>query len=335
MSTAPSHIVLVTLENEDYSDIVGNTAEAPFLNQLISEGMLFTNSNGLTHPSQDNYIALFSGSTQGAVLNNVPSQYPASVGTLDSALAAMGYTFGGYAETGADPQRTPWFDFANSAADGYNFSAFPQTAAGFASLPTVSFITPNDQDNMTPISDTGGGIAAGDAWVQANLGAYAAWAQANNSLLIVTFDENNTNPAVTYPNHVATIVVGAGVPAGVTNNSPIDQYSLLSTIESLYGLTPVGVSGGAAPLDFYSATTPTAATAYITDPFSGISVSTNTPPQNAFAVSSAYIVMAETNRLRDHRPQRQSDRRQRIIGQPVLAAWRHARQQPARRARRL
>jgi hypothetical protein len=75
---------------------------------------------------------------------------------------------------------------------------------------------PNDADNMTPISDTGGGIAAGDDWVQANLSAYATWAQANNSLLIVTFDENNTDPAVTYPNHIATIVVGAGS----ANDSP-------------------------------------------------------------------------------------------------------------------
>ncbi len=295
MTTAPSHIVVVTLENEYYSDIVGNTAEAPFLNQLISEGMLFTNYFGMTHPSQPNYLALFSGSTQGVTGNVVPSEFPASVPTLASALANKGYTFGGYAETGADPQRTPWLDFANSAADAANFSAFPQTAAGFANLPTVSFVTPNDADNMTPISDTGGGIAAGDAWVQANLGAYAAWAEnpANNSLLIITFDENNTNPAVTYPDQIVTIVVGAGVPAGVTNGSEADTYSLLSTIESLYGLTPVGVSAGAPALDFYSSTPATAAST-ITDPFSGISDPTNTPPENAFAVGPDYIFMAET-----------------------------------------
>jgi hypothetical protein len=33
MTATPSHIVLVSLENEDYSTIVGNTADAPFLNQ--------------------------------------------------------------------------------------------------------------------------------------------------------------------------------------------------------------------------------------------------------------------------------------------------------------
>ena len=278
MTTTPSHIVLVSLENEDYSTIVGNTADAPFLNQLISEGMLFTNYDGLTHPSQANYIALFSGSTQGVTNNGAIPQFPASVPTLASALAAKGLTFGGYAETTADPERQPWIHFANSAADAHNMSAFPQTAAGFANLPTVSFVTPNDADNMTPTSDNGGGVPAGDAWVQANLGAYAAWAQANNSLLIITFDENNTNPAVTYPDHIATIVVGAGVPAGVTNSSQADTYSLLNTIQSLYGLTPVGVSAGAPPLDFYSSTT-AAAPSTITDPFSGLSDPTNTPPK--------------------------------------------------------
>jgi hypothetical protein len=79
MTATPSHIVLVSLENEDYSTIVGNTADAPFLYQLISEGMLFTNYDGLTHPSQANYIALFSGSTQGVTNNGaIPSFPPAS-----------------------------------------------------------------------------------------------------------------------------------------------------------------------------------------------------------------------------------------------------------------
>ena len=291
--TTPDHIVLVSLENEDFSTIVGNTADAPFLNQLISEGMLFTNYDGLTHPSQANYIALFSGSTQGVTNNGAIPQFPASVPTLASALAAKGLTFGGYAETTSNPEREPWTHFANSAADARNMSAFPQTAAGFANLPTVSFISPNDADNMTPTSDNGGGVPAGDAWVQANLAAYAAWAQANNSLLIITFDENNTNPAVTYPDQIATIVVGAGVPAGVTNGSQADTYSLLNTIQSLYGLTPVGVSAGAPALDFYSATPPTA-TSTVTTSFSGISDPNNYPPENALAVGPQSILTAES-----------------------------------------
>ncbi|MET4261100.1 hypothetical protein ABIC09_006067 [Bradyrhizobium sp. S3.12.5] len=292
MTVTPSHIVVLSLENENYSDIIGNP-QAPYLNSLVTQGMLLTNDYGVTHPSQPNYIALFSGSTQGVTTNGAVTQLPASVPTLASTLAAHGYTFGGYAETTAAPERQPWIDFANSANDGHDFSAFPQTAAGFANLPTVSFVSPNDADNMTPTSDNGGGIPAGDAWVQANLSAYVAWAQANNSLLIVTFDENNTNPAVTYPDHVAAIVVGAGVPAGVVNDSPADPYSLLATIESLYGAAPIGASAGVPALNFYSATPPTSSTS-VDHSFSGLSDRTNTPPQNALAVGPNDILTAET-----------------------------------------
>ena len=147
---------------------------------------------------------------------------------------------------------------------------------------------------MTPTSDNGGGIPAGDAWIQANLSSYVAWAEANNSLLIVTFDENNTNPAVTYPNHVAAIVVGAGVPAGVVNDLPAGPYSVLATIESLYGATAIGASAGVPTLNFYSATPPTSSTS-VDHSFSGLSDPTNTPPQNALAVGPNYIFTAETS----------------------------------------
>ncbi|TYL83074.1 Ig-like domain-containing protein [Bradyrhizobium cytisi] len=292
MTTTPSHIVVLSLENENYSDIIGNP-QAPYLNSLVAQGMLLTNDYGVTHPSQPNYIALFSGSTQGINTNGSFPQLPASVPTLASTLAASGYTFGGYAENTAVPERQPWIHFANSANDGHDFSTFPQTAAGFANLPTVSFVSPDDTHNMTPTSDNGGGIPAGDAWIQTNLSAYAAWAQANNSLLIVTFDENNTNPAVTYPNHVAAIVVGGGVPAGAVNDSPADPYSLLATIESLYGAAAIGASAGVPALNFYSSTPPTSSTS-VTLSFSGLSDLTNTPPQNALAVGPNYIFTAET-----------------------------------------
>ncbi len=195
-------------------------------------------------------------------------------------------------------ERQPWDHFANSAADAYNFSAFPQTAAGFANLPTVSFITPNDQDNMTPTSDSGGGIPEGDAWVQANLSAYAAWAQANNSLLIITFDENNTNPAVTYPDHIATIVVGAGVPAGVTNDSQANH--LFSAQHDRKPLRPDADRrerrrAGARLLfrDACDCAHPRSPTS-----FSGISDPNNTPPQNALAVGPQSHFHGRDPRLR-------------------------------------
>ena len=36
--TAPSHIVKITLENQDFDDVIGNTAEAPFLKSISIGG---------------------------------------------------------------------------------------------------------------------------------------------------------------------------------------------------------------------------------------------------------------------------------------------------------
>src|SRR5437763_1231366 len=60
----PDHVVIVVEENHGEGSVIGNSA-APYLNSLASQGALFTASYGVTHPSQPNYLALFSGSPQG------------------------------------------------------------------------------------------------------------------------------------------------------------------------------------------------------------------------------------------------------------------------------
>src|SRR5438270_392857 len=62
----PDHVVVVIEENHSYSSIIGNSM-APYINQLAKTGALFTNSYGIEHPSQPNYLQLFSGSNQGVV----------------------------------------------------------------------------------------------------------------------------------------------------------------------------------------------------------------------------------------------------------------------------
>src|SRR5436309_1145016 len=59
-----TRLLLVMLENHSYSSIVNNSS-APYLNSLIKQYGLATNMTGVAHPSEPNYLALFSGSTQG------------------------------------------------------------------------------------------------------------------------------------------------------------------------------------------------------------------------------------------------------------------------------
>ena len=62
--TTYSHVVVIMEENLAYASAIGN-ANAPYLNMLASVCALATNFHNETHPSQPNYLALFSGSTQG------------------------------------------------------------------------------------------------------------------------------------------------------------------------------------------------------------------------------------------------------------------------------
>lgn len=71
----PSHIVIVMEENHSYSDIIGNTSQAPYMNQLAGQGALMTSSYAITHPSEPNYMALFSGSTDGLTADPIPDRH--------------------------------------------------------------------------------------------------------------------------------------------------------------------------------------------------------------------------------------------------------------------
>ena len=65
-NTVPAftHIVVVIGENTNASSVFGNSS-APYINALAAVGAKFTNSFAITHPSQPNYLDLYSGSNQG------------------------------------------------------------------------------------------------------------------------------------------------------------------------------------------------------------------------------------------------------------------------------
>ena len=224
-SILPSHVVVVVMENHSFSEIIGNPA-APQMNLWAAEGTLFTNYHAITHPSEPNYFALFSGSTQG--ITDDGNYFFPTTQTLAGELQQAGYTFIGYAEASKDRDHDPWESFGDSQAMGQDFSLFP---TDFSQLPNVSFVIPNLLHDVH-----NGSIADGDQWLAANLDAYANWAMSNNSVLVLTFDEDDN----TEHNRVATIVLGAHVGPG-ESDQPADQYNLLHTIESMYnlpGLTP-------------------------------------------------------------------------------------------------
>jgi acid phosphatase len=228
------HVVIVVMENHGLTQVIGN-ASAPYITALARQGAEFSNSHGVAHPSQPNYLALFSGSTQGIVDDSCPHSFAGD--NLGAQLASAGLSFAGYSESMPTPGYTgcvsgkyarkhnPWVNFPNVPASASQpLSAFP---ADPAALPSVAFVVPNLANDMHD-----GSVATGDAWLKANIDAYAQWAKTHNSLLILTFDEADY---LNSSNLVPTVMVGAGIVPG-TYKEPINHYSVLATVESMFGL---------------------------------------------------------------------------------------------------
>jgi phosphatidylinositol-3-phosphatase len=242
----PAHTVVVVFENHAYGQVIGSP-DAPYLNELARHGAVFTHSYAITHPSEPNYLALFSGSTHGVTSDSCP--YTFNSPNLASDLLRAGKTFTGYAEDlpAAGSQlcldgeyarkHVPWTDFSDLPASvSQPFSSFP--VSSFASLPTVSFVIPDLCNDMHDCS-----VRTGDSWLRANLSGYANWAMTHDSLLIVTFDEDDG----TQVNQIPTIFVGQQVRPG-SYSERITHYSVLATIEAAYGLPRDGSAAAASPI---------------------------------------------------------------------------------------
>src|SRR5262249_23310761 len=147
---------------------------------------------------EPNYLALFSGSTQGVTDDRCTGHYTSP--NFASELIAAGFTFGGYSEdmprvgyTGCSyraymRKHNPWVNWqeANGPAEAnMPFLSFP---SDFSTLPTVAIVVPNQNNDMHD-----GTIQQADTWLQQHLDPYAQWAAANKSLLIVTWDEDDSS----------------------------------------------------------------------------------------------------------------------------------------------
>ncbi len=250
------HVVVVVYENHGYSQIIGSAA-APTMNTLASQGSLLTNTFGTSHPSQPNYMHLFSGSDQGVVGNN-PLGVKLNTPNLGAALLASGKTFKGYYEAAADVRHHPWTNWTNTVPGVNQLPAsthqlFNTFSTDFSLLPTVSIVSPSDANNMHD-----GTIQTGDTWLSNNLGAYATWAKTHNSLLVVTFDEDNNLEG----NRVATIFSGANVKSNFRDNTLYNHHNLLRTIEDIYDLSHSGNAANVQPISgvFVAVPEPSSAT---------------------------------------------------------------------------
>ncbi|MDN5939588.1 MAG: alkaline phosphatase family protein [Salinisphaera sp.] len=241
----PAHVVILWEENKAFGQIIGNP-QAPFINALARRGALLTRAYGVTHPSQPNYLAFFSGTTHGVADDDCSYRFYGP--NLASVLDGSGYTFTLYAEdlphvgytgcgnNGYARKHNPVADYPGlPATDNRPLRDFPKD---FSRLPTVAWIIPGQHHDMHS-----GTVAEADRWLKRHLGSYITWAQQHNSLLIIAWDEDDDDRN----NHIPLIFVGPMVDPGRYDVS-VNHYYVLRTLEAMYALPRLGKSAQALPI---------------------------------------------------------------------------------------
>jgi hypothetical protein len=235
-ATAPhaTNVTIIFMENRDYSLIVGNP-NAPYINgTLIPQGALLTDYHAIGHPSEPNYLAMFSGSTHGVQGDPCPLTYHSA--NIASELATAGKTFDGYSESMPSNGYTGCYagEYARKHSPWVNFTNVPHTENlvyhGFPKRPpNLTWITPNLCNDMHDCS-----TKHGDTWLSKNLPPILTWNAKNDGLLIVVFDE--AAPDRNGSNQVFGLLIGPTVVPGSQNTQNITHYSTLKTVEDIFGV---------------------------------------------------------------------------------------------------
>ena len=248
------HVFLFYFENEDFGSVIGNTAQAPYLNSLVRRGSLLANSFAEEHPSDGDYLALAGGSTFGVPLTDpleINPTYSIPARNIGDLLGATHQTWKEYLQSANGPcddtvhgyywnddlPMTYFADVRNRpafcSAHLVPLQALRTDLASTATTPNFAWVGANDCADME-----GCGIRAGDDFLAAELGAIErspAW-RTQRSLAIITFDEDgfdHEHPA----QRVATLILGSrGVRQGYVSHVRYTHYSLLRTIEAAFGL---------------------------------------------------------------------------------------------------
>jgi acid phosphatase len=284
------------MENEGYDQVVGGSA-TPYITSLADDYGLATQSYALGHPSLPNYLALYSGSSQGVTQDEPPSSSGVfEAPTIASQMAAAGISMKAYAEDlPADPSsdsgsyvvhHDPW-EYFTSPPPMADSSTLVGDLDG-ADAPDFVWFTPNaidDGDSGAPqatiLSDENAFLSSfvpavqGTTWYQDGGQIVVDWDEGLDS------DTSGSNGGD--GGHVATIVVSAALKAAAQQDAtPFDTTGLLHSIETAYGLPYLGGAAQAAngDMDELLDVSPTSATSSTTAPST-----TTAPPTTTTAIT--------------------------------------------------
>jgi hypothetical protein len=246
------HVIVVVMENKAYAQ----ASAPPYTASLMASGSSFSSFYAYTHPSQPNYLMLWSGSTQGVTNDACPAAgSPYASDNLGQACEAAGKTWRTYAEDLPSPgsavctnngtlylrRHCPWTYFSN--LDHNNERLYTDLATDIANstLPNLAFVIPNNHDNT---HDSGYDVYFGDAWLAANVPAMID-AVGPYGVVILTWDEDDGHAG----NRVLTVFKGPLVKSGYQSTALTYHWNMVRTICDALGIARPGLAASALPIE--------------------------------------------------------------------------------------
>jgi hypothetical protein len=240
------HVYTIVMENEEATSIIGN-ASAPYINGLAHTYGLATNYTAVSHPSEPNYLALWSGSTQGVTDDGV---YNFGSGTtladqIETAgrswhVAAQNVPLGcSTAATASGGEDGPG-NYARKHEPAISWTSVSGNPVRCANITDFShfdpnvgnywFIAPNLCNDMHDCS-----IATGDAYLATFIPKILTSAAfADGGVLFLTWDEGSSGTGG--GGKIVTIIVSPlGKPA-FSSATAHTHYSLVRTVEDSWAM---------------------------------------------------------------------------------------------------
>jgi phosphatidylinositol-3-phosphatase len=277
--TPVKHVLVVVLENQSYDQVMGH-AKLRASTMLASSCGVGSKTFGASHTSASNYLALVSGTVgHFSGCGSVSACSSPGQVNLFSQLRTAGLTWKSYEE--AMPGACWQHSTSGTYKIGHNPALFyglpdcakndvpvPDLTASSGpfyadltqrTLPAYAFVTPS----LVNDGEGKGGYPAADAWLAKFVAVVEGSPsyQSGDTLLLVTNDEGTGTDAVKGEDCTARTRDLAGtqeschVPlfvvypwAGGKDGTFFDHYSLLRTVEDLFGLTPLAGAAGVTSL---------------------------------------------------------------------------------------
>lgn len=255
------HVIIIVMENAEYSSVIGNSTSTPYQNMLSTKYALAGEYFATTHPSLPNYLSLVAGSYFGISSDCQPNECSQSGKSIVDLLNQRGFSWKEYAESMPTncsqtisglyyPKHNPFVyftDITGNYGSGQTSQyckshVIPLTQLSIDlvnnALPNYSFITPNICDDAHDCS-----LAAGDNWLRTLVPQIINSPEFSSSVLFIVYDEGTTNFGVNGSQgggHVACIVVSPFVKKGYRSTTQYSHYSLLATDEAIFNLGNLG-----------------------------------------------------------------------------------------------